>query len=142
MESFTTIVNGFQSLTIVAKPSILVVGRVPGDDSAFFAHCTYQREIYFSQSCTYLQPSGGRSVLKTPTSHQTSVDECQQMQRSVDESLGEPRQMQTSVDESLDKCRRMQTSVNESIKRFSDINGGFPRWMFFNLPYIPPAKDR
>ena len=59
-----------------------------------------------------------RSILKTQTSHQTSVDECRQvtdkcrrMQTSVDESLDECRRVQTSVDESLDdECRRMQTS--------------------------------
>ena len=39
-----------------------------------------------------------------------------------------------------DDFRRMYTSVNESKKLFFNINGGFPRCMFFNLQQISPSK--
>ena len=83
-----------------------------------------------------------RSVLKTQTSHQTSLDGCRRGQTSYYTSLDECRQVQTSHQTSLDECKRVQTSVNESKKIFFDISGGFPRWMFFNLRRFLPQKLR
>ena len=102
------------------------------------------------------------SVLKTQASHQTSLDECRRMetshrrmQMSLDESLDECRRMQMSVDESLDESRRLQTSLDECRQVYTNvdqckriktivfyINGGFPRWMFFNLCRFFPQNYR
>ena len=81
------------------------------------SHFESMQNIVKKSTCSF------RFILKTQTSHQTSVDGCRQMQTnhrrmqtSVDESLDECRRIQTSVDESRDECRQIYTSVDESKK--------------------------
>ena len=61
-----------------------------------------------------------RSILKTQTIHQMSVDEWRRMQTTHRRMQTNVDESQTNVDESLDECRQMQVSVGES-KIFSLI---------------------
>ena len=58
--------------------------------------------------------------------------------KNTDESLDECGRVQTNVEEckrneSPDESRKMKTSLEECRWMYFDINGGFPRYMFFNL---------
>ena len=114
----------------------------------------------FLQNCRPITKDiPARSILKTQTSHYTSLDKSRRLQTShqtsADESLDKSRRMQTRVDKSLDKfrelqtsldqCRRVQTNLDKCKrikKKFFDINGGFPRQMFFNLRRFLTQKHR
>ena len=66
----------------------------------------------------HVKPFLKRSVLKTQTSHQASVDKCRshrRLQKNVAECRRVTRRVQTNGDESLDQCRQVETSHQTSI---------------------------